>query len=234
MWQLPTSSLVIEPGQTHLWRALCVPATIDLGWHREWLTTKEMARAERFATETLRRRFLQAHSLLHTLLSAYTQAGPQRCELAYHATGKPYLRVPQLDPTLEFNMSHAGEMVVIALARGHAVGVDVELKRPLDDLDGLIGASCTAREAATLAVLAPNARLAFFYWLWTRKEAWLKLLGVGLGGDLTSVEVHETPTSVRLLDIPLAEIGAGEYIGAVALPKQDASPAMKLWDARWV
>jgi 4'-phosphopantetheinyl transferase len=177
---------------------------------------------------------LQAHSLLHTLLSAYTQAGPQRCELVYHATGKPYLRVPQLEPTLEFNMSHAGELVVVALARGHAVGVDVEFKRPLDDLDGLIEASCTAREAAYLAAFAPKARLVAFYWLWTRKEAWLKLLGVGLRGALTSVEVHETPTSVRLLDMPLAETDAGEYIGAVALPKQDASPALKLWDARWV
>ncbi len=168
MWQLPTSPPEIKPGETHLWRALCVPAAVDFGWYREQLTTKEITRAGRFATETLQRRFLQAHALLHMLLGAYTQAGGQRCELDYHANGKPYLRAPQLYPTLEFNMSHAGEMVVIALTRGNAVGVDVELVRPLDDLDGLIAATCTKREAAYLAAVPPQSRTAAFYWVWTR------------------------------------------------------------------
>src|SRR5215207_4407349 len=99
MWLLPKSMPLLEPGAFHVWRAFCTPATIDLAWHEALLTPEEMARSARLATPILRRRFLLAHSLLHTLLRAYTQISMQeRCELATHATGKPFLRAPQLQP----------------------------------------------------------------------------------------------------------------------------------------
>jgi 4'-phosphopantetheinyl transferase len=233
MWQLPASTLTIAPGETHLWRALCVPAAIDFEQFATQLTAEEMMRAGRFATATLQRRYLQAHSLLHTLLAAYTQSSSRRCELAYQSNGKPYLRAPQLHPPLAFNMSHSGEMVVIALMRGSEVGVDVELLRPLDDLEAMVATTCSEAEQAYLAALPLEKRLTAFYRLWTRKEAWLKLRGIGLSGALKSVEVHGVPQGVTLLDIPLADHLAGEYAGAVALPVMADSPPMRVWDAFW-
>ena len=237
MWQLPTGTFELAPGEVHLWRAISVPTALDLAWHGALLTPAEMARATRLATETLRRRYLQAHSLLHTLLNAYMPAGSQRCDIAYHPSGKPYLAAPQLQPQLEFNMSHASELVVIALARGDAVGVDVEFIRPLNDLDAMITATCTQREQSYLTTLAADARLSAFYWLWTRKEAWLKLLGIGLGRALTSVEVHNSPLDVTLLDAPLTGITGKdytgkEYIGTVAVNAKHR-PNLRLFDAQW-
>ncbi len=233
MWQLPVATLTIEPEETHLWYGQCVPDALNLKCYEEMLTPEEIARAGRLATETLRRRYVQAHSLLHTLLGAYTQAGTLPCDLAYHAQGKPYLRAPQLQPALEFNMSHTDEVVMIALTRGQAVGVDIEMFRPLEDLSGMIALCCTSREAAYLATLAMDARLFAFYRLWTRKEAWLKLLGVGLGSDLTSVEVHDTPVGVTLLDIPLPVMTGGTYMAALALPVHKHPPPVIVRDVWW-
>src|SRR3954467_15827550 len=102
-WQLPARSLEIKSGEVHLWRALYVPSGSPFSTELEsdpaafatLLTEAEVARAARFATATLRRRYLQAHTLLHTLLGLYTQAGSHRCELGYHPQGKPFLIAPQ-------------------------------------------------------------------------------------------------------------------------------------------
>lgn len=238
MWQLPAVTLAIAPGEAHLWCALCVPAQLDFEHYRGQLTTEEMARAGRLATKTLQRRYLQAHSLLHTILIAYTQAELRpmtlsRCELAYQTNGKPFLRAPQLHPPLAFNMSHAGEAVMIAMMRGNEVGVDVERVRPLDDFIGLIQATCSEGEQRYLATLAAEARLVGFYRLWTRKEAWLKLRGIGLGDALATVEVLAQPQGVTLLDIPLANRLGGEYVGAVAWPDLANVSTIKHHDAVW-
>jgi 4'-phosphopantetheinyl transferase len=234
LWQLPPVTFELVPGETHLWWTLCVEATLDVTSFAGWLTPGEIARAERLATENLRRRYLQAHSLLHTLLAAYLQTGAQSCELANDHNGKPYLVTPQLQPRLEFNLSHAGDLVVIALARGHAVGVDVEWLRPLDDLEGLTKATCSAREQRYLAALNPAARTTAFYQLWTRKEAWVKLRGTGLREPLPALEVDEPPVSITLADLPLADVTEGEYVGALALPVGTPLAPPILQEAHWL
>jgi 4'-phosphopantetheinyl transferase len=208
-----------------------VPETFDLADVEHLLSMPERARAGRLATETLRRRYLQAHALLHTLLRAYT--GSQRCELGYYTNGKPYLTAPQCEPCLKFNMSHAGEMVVIALARGREVGVDVEIMRPLDDLHALIGAICTPDEQAHLARLGDVARVAAFYWLWTRKEAWLKLCGVGLAGNMAAVEVLPLVQQGCLMDIALVDLAGDRYVGSLALGDACGGAKIQVSDAVW-
>lgn len=239
MWQLPTTTFEIGPGEIHLWRGLCVPESIDLARHGAMLTPVESARAVRLATDTLRRRFVQAHLLLHILLGNYAPLSDKsrirspQLELAYQSNGKPYLVAPQLDPLLEFNMSHAGEMVMIALARGRAVGADVEMIRPLHDLDGMVTTVCTKAEREHLASQPIDTRLTEFYHLWTRKEAWLKMRGEGIAASLASVEVCGTPQGVVLLDIPPTKFGGEEYIGAVALPEGGEPPQVQVWDVVW-
>ena len=244
-WHLPGDVQDIVPGEVHLWRARCMPAQLDPAMFARLLTAPEVARAERFATPELRRRYLQAHALLHTVLAAYLPADSPRCEFGYQTEGKPYLVAPQLEPELAFNMSHAGEMVLIALARGSAVGVDVELVRPLTDLDALAGASCSTREQAYLAALADEARLGAFYRLWTRKEAWLKLQGKGIAGGLRAADVLTDLAGVTLYDVTLdavllddmTEEHRGEYVAAVALPSMADAKAtratIRLFEASW-
>ena len=67
------------------------------------------------------------------------------------------------------------------------LGVDVEMERRLLDLDDLIGTTMTPREAD--AIRAARFPLKLFFQLWTRKEAILKTLGLGLAVDPSHVDV---------------------------------------------
>ena len=92
--------------------------------------------------------------------------------------GKPHLP----DGDLEFNLSHSGDLALIAIARGRRVGVDVEQLRPVIGLDDVAPRVCSAAELAMLASVAEPARTHAFLGLWTRKEALAKATGEGIQG----------------------------------------------------
>jgi 4'-phosphopantetheinyl transferase len=230
LWHLSTPPHPLDVGEVHLWRALCGQRAIEADALLPQLTEGEVLRAARMATDTLRRRYLYAHTLLHTLLAMYVDAGDVPCTLGAEANGKPILLAPQLHPPLHFNMSHAGEVVLIAVMRGMAVGVDVEEVRHHNDLAGLIRTVCSRGEQAHLAALEDVARRRAFYQLWTRKEAWLKLRGVGLAGGLASTEVLHERAEVQLCDLPLTHFAEG-YVGALALPPSPTPTQVVICDA---
>lgn len=231
MWSLPSAVPSLESGEVHLWSALCLPTLDNLGALRQLLTPSELERADRLATGALRRRYLQAHSLLHILLRAYLPTGEH--ELAYRTHGKPFLRALNTNPQIEFNMSHSGDYLLIAFARGFQVGVDVELIRPLSDLELLIEKCCTQREKEYLATLPSNAHLMTFYQLWTRKEALLKMQGIGLGEKLSAIEVYDGVKEGSLIDLAPIRIDGHDYVGALALPELEIPPKMTCFSARW-
>jgi 4'-phosphopantetheinyl transferase len=90
-------------------------------------------------------------------------------------------------------------LALIAVARGRAVGVDIEAVRPLPELDLMIAEVCTQRERAALRALPDAERLVAFFEIWTRKEAVLKARGDGLGASLDRVEVALPGEPARLL-----------------------------------
>jgi 4'-phosphopantetheinyl transferase len=99
--------------------------------------------------------------------------------------GKPF--APAL-PDLHFNLSHAGPHLLLAFARGQALGVDLErLDRRLS-IEGIAGRFFAAREAQALAVLPAARQRDTFLRLWTHKEAVLKAIGRGLNFGLDRVE----------------------------------------------
>ena len=126
----------------------------------------------------------RARAALEALLCAY--AG-RDCAPAIErgAQGKPF--APALGG-LEFNLSHAGSDVLLAFARGQAVGVDLERVDRRVALDAIAARHFAPAEARTLARLEPGLRRERFLELWTRKEAVLKALGEGLSFGLARVE----------------------------------------------
>lgn len=85
------------------------------------------------------------------------------------------------------SIAHSGERVVVALARGAAVGVDVEEVRTPDRLLDEDGGVLAEGERVALAE-AEDVALAFTT-VWTRKEAVLKSLGLGLRVEPSELEV---------------------------------------------
>ncbi|MBC7887442.1 MAG: 4'-phosphopantetheinyl transferase superfamily protein [Ferruginibacter sp.] len=93
---------------------------------------------------------------------------------------------PYFDDHLHFNISHSGQYTVCAISRTNLAGIDVEeIKQiPLIDFTDFF------YEEEWQEVLNADNRLNSFYTLWTKKEAFLKVIGAGLNVPLNKVIIE--------------------------------------------
>ncbi len=120
------------------------------------------------------------------VLAGYLGVAPDTLAFARGAFGKPRLAGAGVDGPLEFNLSHSGGIIALAVARD-GVGVDIEAVRPLPELDAMAARSLAATEHREWTAAPPERRLDVFHRLWTRKEACLKAAGTGLVANLADV-----------------------------------------------
>lgn len=162
------------------------------------LSPDEIARAARLAIPMLRERFVLAHGVLRETLSALTGIPAAALRFERGADGKPRL----VGGDIEFNLSKSGVALLIATARGMAVGCDLEQVRPNAEAKAIAARWFSAAERAALQRVAGNAFDAAFMRLWVRKEALLKALGTGLQGslgiDTGDPEPMETPRAATM------------------------------------
>jgi 4'-phosphopantetheinyl transferase len=121
--------------------------------------------------------------VLRRVLARYLGESGEEIPLARDERGKPQLAA---DPDrLAFNLSHSGGLTLVAVSRGREVGIDVERAKPARDLVAIAERALGAEDAAAVRAAEGDRRIRLFYKLWTRHEARLKCLGVGLTGTPT-------------------------------------------------
>ena len=146
---------------------------------------------QRFRFEKDRRRYLIGRGGLRTLLGRYLDLAPQDLRFETAAAGKPHLASGQR--RLQFNLAHSGEYVLIAIADGRAVGIDVEEIRDDFDAGELAAHFFSPGEQRDLEMLTGRARIEAFFECWTRKEAYVKARGEGLSLPLDQFDVSLRP-----------------------------------------
>jgi 4'-phosphopantetheinyl transferase len=202
-WNSPSENPRAAPDEVHVWRVdLNQPPGVVLTL-RQSLAPDELARAKRFVLDKDRRRFIAGRAALRNILSRYLNTEPTLVRFVYNQRGKPQL-APELryacsDSELCFNLSHSGELALVAVVLGRQVGIDVERLDPTVDRELLARGSFTPREQARLAALPKPLQLSAFFAGWTRKEAFLKACGRGLSIPLDQVEVSSIPGEPPLL-----------------------------------
>ena len=170
------------------------------------LSVDERARRDRLVFERDRRLATLSRGMRRLLLARETGAAPDSLLFREGRYGKPELT---FDPDLRFNVSHSGDVVVMAISHGREVGVDVEALRTDCDLEAMASYSFSEREQRDLAGLAPHLYVHGFYACWTQKEAFLKLVGAGLSQPLDAFDVEVDPTrQPGLLGVRMAATGA--------------------------
>jgi 4'-phosphopantetheinyl transferase len=175
--------------EVHVWCALLTEARPeDLGLYPQLLDDEERRRAERLLNPLHRKRFIFSHGVLRCVLARYRDVEPSAIEFVRDANGKPRLRECGGPPSLHFNMSHSGDMVLVALARSE-VGVDVEYRDANIHIDAIGKMVLTDAEREYLHDFDGDARIRVFYRFWTSKEAVAKAMGVGFGKDLRTLPV---------------------------------------------
>jgi 4'-phosphopantetheinyl transferase len=125
---------------------------------------------------------------LRALLGALLGIAPERVPLRSSAFGKPEVS----SAGIHFNLSHARDVMLVAVSTDRPVGVDLEIPGPNEDPSPVVRAFFTARERDAWAALPPEEKLPSFYRAWTVKEAFLKARGGGLSGRVDSVEIDMT------------------------------------------
>jgi 4'-phosphopantetheinyl transferase len=157
------------------------------------LSGEERVRAARFRTTQLRLRFVVAHGALRSILSRYTGVPAGKLPLEASSTGKPFIPGAHL----AFNLSHSDALAICAVTAEGEIGADVERVRPLDDADLLVERYFAADEQRRYRALDASQRVPAFYSIWTRKEAFVKATGAGLGRELQSFDVEVSPEATE-------------------------------------
>lgn len=171
----------------HSVRKLANPQCILV--HRQTLDRPEMSAEVRLACrmssyDTLTASQL-AEGILRCLLAPLCHVPPHELTFARNPFGKPFLpRYPQL----HFNLSHTQTAFAFAIAQDDAVGVDVEGNRGrVEHKRAVAKRFFHPDEAGWLDQFRDEeAYVQAFIRIWTRKEAYLKALGLGLSKPLNS------------------------------------------------
>ena len=173
------------------------------------LSAPERERAAAFLLPMPRHQFIVARGALRTLLGRTLSTSPCAVRFALNSHGKP-----SLDPACEvrFNVSHAGDLALIAIASGFDVGVDVEVHRRIDDLASLAASILCPPDLDLWRAVAPQHGLAAFYRIWTCKEAVAKAIGCGLAMDFRSLRISLAPGRAAAMEsLDPAWGGAGAW-----------------------
>jgi 4'-phosphopantetheinyl transferase len=175
------------------------------------LAPVERERAARFRFERDRNRFMVGRGALREILGHYLQIDPIKVEFIYGPHGKPLLADNGREGGWQFNLAHSDALALVGVTCAGNIGVDIERIRPVNDVDELVARFFCPREIAAFHALPEEQKPIAFFNLWTRKEAWLKATGEGIGHSLNRVEVAFLPgEAARLLSLPEGP-HAGDY-----------------------
>jgi len=224
-----TAPREIPRDEVHVWQVeLTAVRSAEARW-REIISDDEQTRADRFRFAIDRQNFTAARALLRILLGAYAGLAPKAVTFSYGEQGKPSLNTREQNERVEFNLSHSGEIALLAFARGRAVGVDIERIRENLEPEKIARRFFSQREQKELSALPPSERYVGFFRCWTRKEAYIKARGTGLALPLDGFDVSLKPGEPNALleartpdtDItawPLGELAVADgYVAALCV-----------------
>ncbi|MDP1665228.1 MAG: 4'-phosphopantetheinyl transferase superfamily protein [Methylobacter sp.] len=151
------------------------------------LDAAEHAHAEKIKNDLLHKRYVEVHGRLRNILAQTLNQPPEQINIKKTEHGKPYLADM---PELVFNLSHSASVMVIALGWNCQLGVDIECCKPRTSLAGLVDKCFAEEEIAYWHKLPEAQKTPEFYRFWTRKEAFVKATGRGIGLGLNRCVIN--------------------------------------------
>ena len=186
-WNEAPSSLSLTTGEVHVWRVELDQPDDWLERFRSCLEADELERASRFHFEKHRRHFIAGRGFLRHVLARYVRTQPEALKFSYSAYGKPAVS------GLRFNMSHSHNVGLLAVAENQELGVDVEHIRADFATEDIARRFFSRAEVESFNALGVGERVAAFFRCWTRKEAYIKAIGLGMSQPLDEFDVTLGP-----------------------------------------
>lgn len=183
-----------------------------------YVSLDELSRANRLFDPRKRKSFLACRGLLREILGRYLMMKPEDVHFETGEQGKPYLaNSGDNKEQLQFNLSHSDTMLLLAVAAGREVGIDVEQGNKNIPFAAMARIAFSLREQQELFTIPGHLQPAAFYRCWTRKEAYMKACGMGfamksanfdvtlLPGTPAALLTPDEPSRWRLVDIAVPE-----------------------------
>ena len=187
MWiSFSNQKLLLAPNQVDLW-------FVDINEHKDRLphylsvlNDVEKERASKYRFEKDKNCSIIARGVLRTLLGNYLEKNPKEIKFKLGEFGKPSLNE---ESNIEFNISHSGNVIVLAFVLNDKIGVDVEHTKRTIEVNSIAKQFFSKEEVTALFSLEESYQKQAFYNCWTRKEAFIKALGSGLSFPLNQFVV---------------------------------------------
>lgn len=143
---------------------------------------------------------------------------PPDARISYGEFGKPYLSDY---PHAHFNISHSGQYIACAVCN-RPVGIDVQVIRPY--CPGVARRICVPEELQQIETSADLA--AEFTKLWTKKEAYLKMLGYGL---TTNIKTTACSTASKMKTLKYENT----YLSYISAGSEEVDDLQQYFSTRW-
>ncbi len=228
---------VLPENEVQLWYFKVDEFLKDVESYANLLSLNETVRADSFKFDKERTVYILARGLLRILSGRYLNKIPKNIKFDYGEYGKPGYN---FQTPIEFNISHSGNIIVMAFARNCEIGVDIEKIKDDFDVIDIAQHFFSPDEIQTLKALPEQEQVHGFYRCWTRKEAFIKAKGNGLSFPLTSFSVSLDVDRAELLrtDWDITEkkkwqlftfTRTKDYLGALSVKGNVASIRQMKW-----
>ncbi|MEO1002313.1 MAG: 4'-phosphopantetheinyl transferase superfamily protein [Cyanobacteria bacterium J06638_7] len=178
----------------------------------DWAASLSPAEQQRHVAYRLaadRDRFLLGRGLVRALLGRWLHIAAADVAIEFGPHGKP--RCPG-GP--EFNVSHSGDLILLALHPTRPVGVDVEQHRPALDWPPIARRVFSSAQVEALMHRPPAEQAQAFLQGWCLLEAGLKASGLGFAGHGAASAPAQPPLKRWSVALPPGYCGALALLGA--------------------
>ena len=239
-WSPSSKLLPLKEGDVHIWSFHTSRPSKDVESLCKVISPEEMNRAMRMRSLEVREQAIVSRAVLRLFLSGYLGVTPLQLQFSTTGMGKPMLQ----GTGLHFNLSHSHGIGLLAITRVAEIGVDIEKIRHMENMLFLAQRFFSPWESQYLGSQEGADLGAVFFQAWTRKEAFLKANGHGIGFGLDRVEValgrHESPR-LRQVDGNVTEAASWTvlhlepckgFMGAAAIKVPNVRPLTWHWEGK--
>jgi len=161
----------------------------------------EKKRAQKFIHDVDSQTFISTHYFLRQQLAETIKVPLEEVNIQAGSMKKPKLENTDLD----FNISHSKNhfAIMISDSSNLKLGIDIEIIKNQSYVDSITQEYMHKDEAdyinnSDTSIAKKNER---FLEIWTRKEAFLKMIGIGLENDLSSINMAPGKREISV-DVP--------------------------------
>src|SRR5215475_2575475 len=192
-WRLTSGEDELGADEAHVWRVALDQSADVKAKLAPLLSQDERQRAMRFYRPADRDRYVVGRGILRKILSAYLALAPDEVRFVYNEYGKPFISTDQNRGALSFNLSHSNGNALYVVARSRRVGIDIEYMR--EDFATLEVAErfFSKDEFEALKAAPIDRRTEAFFNCWSRKESYIKAIGMGVSYPLDGFTVSLAP-----------------------------------------